>query len=481
MSFQLTLGVRFAAKLTAVLANGRRHEDHGRMQTNYKLAAVTALCSAAALAAATPAEMLRVSEPARHTLAPDVAVDSRGNVVVIWLDKEPAGAAARGSDTGMDHAGMQHGAGAPPDRHLSSMDLYFARSTDGGRRFSKPVRVNRAPGQVWGFAVSKPKVAIAPTGTIHIAYPANAVSSVPGKSVLVMYYTRSTDGGKSFEQPRLLHQIPALDQSAFMDGGFTSAHAFGSIGVAPDGSVHAIWVDTRDWDRERGAGTAYYSRSTDDGKTFTPEAAALPTDVCPCCQIMLAFDAASNVFVGARQVTSDGHRNSSIGRMPAGSGKVTQRARMAAAPWKLEGCPLKPTVVAVDGSTVYAAAYHGGETPAGIYAAVSKDGGATFAPEFSIHPNAAVSDAPALVLAGGVQPVIAWHAKTTGVRRVFWRSLARGAGAMGAINELPSPEGSAQAPALAARPDGRVQLAWQQGEQILTTIIDPRGVLRAAR
>jgi hypothetical protein len=451
------------------------------METKYLLAALTALCSSAALAASVPAGMFQVSDPARHTLAPEVAVDSRGNVVVIWLDKEPATATAVTSDAGMDHAGMQHGAGAPPDRHLSSMDLYFACSTDGGRHFSKPLRVNREPGQVWGFAVSKPKVAIARTGTIHITYPANAVSSVPGKSVLVMYYTRSTDGGKSFEQPRLLHQIPALDQSAFMDGGFTTAHAFGSIGVAPDGSVHAIWVDTRDWDRERGAGSAYYTRSTDDGRTFTPEAAALPTDVCPCCQIMLAFDAASNVYVGARQVTGDGYRNSSIGRMPAGSGRVAQRARMATVPWKLEGCPLKPTVVAVDGSTVYAAAYHGGESPAGVYAAVSTNGGESFATEFAVHPDAAVSDAPALVLAGGVQPVIAWHAKTTGVRRVFWRSLARGGGAMGAINELPAPEGSAQAPALAARPDGRVQLAWQQGEQILTTIIDPRTALSVAR
>jgi hypothetical protein len=450
------------------------------MKTNRLLAVVTALCSTCLLAASLPAGMVRVSDAARHTLAPDVAVDSRGNIAVIWLDKEPAAAAAPASDTDMEHAGMQHGAGGPPDRHLSSMDLYFARSTDGGHRFGKPVRVNREPGQVWGFAVSKPKVAIAPTGTIHIAYPANAVSSVPGKSVLVMYYTRSTDGGKSFEQPRLLHQVPALDQSAFMDGGFTTAHAFGSIGVAPDGSVHAIWVDTRDWDRERGAGSAYYTRSTDDGRTFTPEAAALPTDVCPCCQIMLAFDATSNVYVGARQVTGDGHRNSSIGRMPAGRGKVTQRARMATVPWKLEGCPLKPTVVAVDGNKVYAAAYHGGESPAGVYAAVSTNGGESFAPEFSIHPDAAVSDAPALVLAGGAQTVIAWHGKTSGVRRVFWRSLASG-GAMGAINELPAPEGTAQAPALAARPDGRVQLAWQQGEQILTTIIDPRAALRVAR
>lgn len=422
-----------------------------------------------AVAAPMPAGMVRVSGAARHTLAPEVAVGPRGEIAVIWLDKEPTA----GADS--NHAEMQHGpGGAPPDRHLSSMDLYFARSTDGGRRFSKPQRVNREPGQVWGFAVSKPKIAVAATGTVHIVFPANMPARVPGKTVLVMYYTRSTNGGRSFETPRLLHAIPDIDQSAFMDGGFTTAHAFGSIGVAPDGSVHAIWVDTRDWDRERGAGSAYHVRSTDDGRSFSAESAALPTDVCPCCQITLAFDAASDVFVGARQVTADGQRNSTVGRMPAGGSQVLTRARLASVPWKLEGCPLKPTVVAVDGNTVYSAAFHGGENPAGVYAAISTDGGASFAPEFAIHPEAAVSDAPALALAGAGLPVIAWHGKTTGGRRVFWRTLGRGGSGMGPITELPAPAGVAQAPALAARPDGRLQIVWQQAEEIYTTTLDPR-------
>lgn len=448
------------------------------MKANRLLAAVSALCSSFVLAASAPGTMVRVSDAARHTLAPDLAVGPKGEIGIIWLDKEPGTATIGSASTAQDHAGMQHqqgaGAGAAPDRHLSSMDLYFARSTDGGRSFGKPARVNRVPGQVWGFAVSKPKIAIAPTGTVHIAFPANAVSAVAGKSVLVMYYTRSTDGGGTFEEPRLLHRIPAVDQSAFMDGGFTSAHAFGTIGVAPDGGVHAIWVDTRDWVRDPGAGSAYYSQSSDDGRTWSAEAAALPVDVCPCCQITLAFDAASNLYVGARQVTNNGERNSTIGRMPAGTGKVATRARLAARPWNLEGCPLKPTVVAVDGNTIYSAAYHGGENPAGVYAAVSTDGGASFAAEFAIHPQAAVSDAPALVLADNGQPLIAWHAKMSGVRRVFWRTLAHGSEPMSPVSELAAPQGTAQSPALALRADGRVQLAWQQGEQIFTTVIDPR-------
>jgi hypothetical protein len=207
----------------------------------------------------------------------------------------------------------------------------------------------------------------------------------------------------------------------------------------------------------------------------------MPVDVCPCCQITMAFDAASNLYIGARQVTDNGQRNSTVGRMAAGSGKVGPRARIAQKAWEIEGCPLKPTVVAVAGSTVYAAAYHGAESPAGVYMAVSTDGGSNFGAEFAVHPQAAISDAPALTLAAGTQPVIAWHGKTTGVRRVFWRALAAGGGGLGPVHELAAPEGSSQAPALAARRDGLVQIVWQQGEQIFTNTLDPRGELRVSR
>jgi len=428
--------------------------------------------------AADAAGVVRVSDPSRQTLAPEVAVGRDGSVNVIWLDKNPqqVSSVTERHETQLDHAGQAH-------RHLSSMDLWFARSTDGGASFGAPVRVNDQTGMVWGFAVSKPKVAIARSGTIHVIFPANAlgpdVDGQPGKPVLVMYYTRSTDAGASFERPRLLHSLPAVDQSAFMDGGFSSAHAFAALGVAPNGTVHAIWVDTRSMQQGDTAAAAYSAVSTDDGASWSTETAALPEDVCPCCQITIAFDERSTVYIGSRQVTDHGTRNSTIARAVAGNAVLGAPVQTGGKEWQLDGCPLKPTVVAVQGRRVYTAAYNGGESPAGVYFSMSADAGKTFGASSAVHPGATVSDAPTVVLARGA-PLLAWHAKTTGPRRIFWRSATRD-GEFGPVHELAAPEGTAQHPALAARPDGRVQLVWQHGEQILTTVIDPRAPLAASR
>ena len=54
------------------------------------------------------------------------------------------------------------------------------------------------------------------------------------------------------------------------------------------------------------------------------------------------------------------------------------------------------------------------------------------------------------------------------------RTLDASGTALGAPVELAAGEGSTQAPALAARPDGRAQIAWQQGDLIYTTALDVR-------
>lgn len=474
----------------------------------FSAAAVSTLLATLLLASTARAtEGVAVSPAGRHTLAPELAVAPNGDVAVIWLDRNPVNAAANNNSVAdnqadsaattqpkaqasmapptamqheeMQHERMQHGAGAPPDRHTSSMDLWFARSSDGGRHFSAPVRVNDEPGMVWGFAVSKPNLAISHSGTIHIIFPANKVRA-DGKTTLVMYYTRSTDAGKTFEAPRLLHHVPDIDQSEFMDGGFTSAHAFGAIGIAPNGTVHVLWVDTRKMKAGESAAAAYTAVSSDDGRSFTSEHAALDDGVCPCCQLSIAFDAQSNMYLGSRRVTADGHRNSTVARFAAGNRAASaKRVPIGGTPWKIDGCPLKPTVVAVDGRHVYAAAYNGAESKPGVYFSASNDSGAHFGAMRALQADASVSDAPAIAIANGL-PVMAWHGKTSGGKRVFWRTAARGGALLGPVQELDSPAGSAQTAALAARPDGKVQIVWQQGEQIYTTALTPQAPVAVA-
>jgi thiol-disulfide isomerase/thioredoxin len=430
----------------------------------------------AAYGQAPEARVVAVAATGHRVLAPEVAVGPRGEVAVIWLDAASAPVEAAAAAAAAGAAGA---AAARHDRHDSAMDLWFARSTDGGASFGPAVRINSEAGTVWGFAVSKPKIAIGRAGTIHVVFPASSRDPRTGKTALVMAYARSADGGRHFAPQRLLHRMLDIDQSAFMDGGFTIAHAFGTVGVAPDGSVHAVWVDTRDMQATHGSAAAWTAVSRNDGRSFGPETVALADGVCPCCQLSIAFDAQSRLYLGSRRVTDDGHRNSSVAHAhDAHATRLQAPVQTSLAPWLLEGCPLKPTVVGIVGNDVFTAAYDGAETPAGVYLSVSRDQGATFGAARALHAEATVSDAPALAAsAHGV--FVAWHAKVgAGTRTVYWRHIDAQSLAMGPVTQVDetagagAPVGAAQSPALAARPDGRVQLVWQRGGDIATTVLD---------
>ncbi len=417
-----------------------------------------------ALPAATGAPLV-VSTPDQLALAPDVAVGPKGEVAVLWLAKgDPDSATEKAAAAERAQSGHSH---------LSSMNLYVAVSDDGGTSFGPPVRVNPESDAVWGFAVSRPRVAFGPKGTLHVAYPANEHNQNIDKPVLTAHYTRSTDGGKTFEAARRLSTLTDSDMSQVIHGGFASVAAFGTLGVAPNGDVYLAWIDTRLMKAPTDNATVFGIVSRDDGRTFTQDAVETDSNVCPCCQVTLAFDSKSRPYLGSRIVTADNVRMSSVAHADGRGGKFGTRVSTGGTPWHINGCPLKPTVLAVRGSTVYTAAHNGAETPPGVMLATSRDGGASFSTPLAAHPGAQVSDAPALSLVAGDRAMIAWHAKTDGPRRIYYRTLDAAGAPIGAPVALASGEGTAQNPALATRPDGRAQLAWQQDDRIYTLAIDP--------
>ncbi|NDB24935.1 MAG: exo-alpha-sialidase, partial [Gammaproteobacteria bacterium] len=113
--------------------------------------------------------------------------------------------------------------------------------------------------------------------------------------------------------------------------------------------------------------------------------------------------------------------------------------------------------------------YTAGEQPPGAYVVRSTDGGKSWSKPMLAHEGAVTSDAPVLTLAGKTLHLF-WHAKMAdGVRRVFTRASSDMGASFGPVSELPTPTGApAQLPAIAGRPDGSVQVAWQQGTEVRT-------------
>ena len=400
---------------------------------------------------------LSISPEGQKASAPDIAVNSKGEVAVLWVDRSPQ---EKPVDGAHNH-----------DRHLAVTDVYVAISKDGGNTFSAATKVNASSGAVWGQQVSRPRIVGTPNGTWHIAYAANDTHPTLNKTLLTTHYTRSVDGGQSFEAPKRLSAITDQDMSGVIHGGFASAAAFGTMAAAPDGSVHVYWIDTRHMKPDSDSGALYGSTSRDDGKTFTADKQFIDTGVCPCCQLTAVANSRSEIVLGSRRVEKDSFRPATVMTLSRTDKSIHDRQPIGGAPWQINGCPLKPTVVAVHGTKVFAAVHNGGETRPGVIFSVSGDGGKSFKPHGIVHPNAAVSDAPTIAV-NGSRVLLAWHAKVgNSPRRVFYRFYSLSGEPMGDARELDSSAGPSQYPVAAARPDGSFQLLWQQADRIWATNI----------
>ena len=153
-----------------------------------------------------------------------------------------------------------------------------------------------------------------------------------------------------------------------------------------------------------------------------------------------------------------------------GGETFTIDGRLDLAPWKINGCPLKPTELAVDGLNVYAVTYTAGEDPAGLYVTVSKDGGKTFSGKQQVHPEAVYSDAASLAVDDMGNVRIVWHAKINGLRRLFTSVSLDEGQSFSLPVEMNIPDGKSQFPATAVGIDGTVYVIWEhENEEVFIT------------
>lgn len=406
----------------------------------------------------------RISVEGRRAISPEIAIGPDGAINVIWLDK-----------------GLTADRPPPKPRkpgehsHRSATDLYFTRSEDGGETWSAPVHVNPDAGGVWGFAVSKPRVEVGPTGTIHVFYPANDKSPKTGLDVVSARYTRSTDNGKSFAEPIVLNRPAELDREDILGEGLTMTNSFGTMGVAPDGTVITAWQDVAQMKDSADGADGAVAISTNDGASFEAERIALPgNDVCPCCQLTLAFGE-ETAYMGYRKIYADG-RDSTVARSIDGGRTFSGEGRLDLARWDINGCPLKTTEMAIDGERLYVATFTGGEDPAGVYFSRSEDGGRTFSGSRQVHSAAGYSDAPTMTIdASGVVRIV-WHAKVGGLRRLFTAVSVDAGETLSEPVEVATPAGKSAYPATAVAADGTVWVTWQQeNEEVFVTVLPAPG------
>ena len=147
---------------------------------------------------------------------PSIGVDGQGTIYIAWRDGRKGNA-----------------------------DIFFAKSADGGKTFSKNSQLNDDRGVAYQ---GNPTLAVNSKGLVAVAWS----DARNGKDDI--YITVSKDQGRTFSANRRVNDDPE-----------TTAHSHPSLAVDETGTVYAAWEDFRNDNSD-----IYLARSLDGGATFGP-------------------------------------------------------------------------------------------------------------------------------------------------------------------------------------------------------------------
>ena len=204
------------------------------------------------------------SSPNPHTAwGQQIAVDSNGNTNIVWLDNSPGYYAvlfSRSSDLGLTFSAPQNlsndpgGSSAPNIAVDSAGNInvvwaaqsgnqtgFFSRSTDGGNTFSAPVSISN-------YLTTTPEITLDFSGNIYLGW---VDASSPYHN---LFFSRSNDGGITFSTPVQVTNRPPVGNARVP-----------LIAADAAGNINLLWNDCLS------DCSIKFSRSSDGGASFSPQ------------------------------------------------------------------------------------------------------------------------------------------------------------------------------------------------------------------
>ncbi len=292
---------------------------------------------------------------------PQTAVDAAGKVHLIYLKGEEG-----------------------------NSDIFYLTSTDDGKTWGKPLRVNSQSGAAIATGtVRGAHLAIGKGNRPHIAWMGSSTAqpTAPNDST-PMLYTRLNDAGDAFEPQRNI-----ITKATGLDGG-------GSLAADNAGNIYVAWHAPTPGKKGEMNRAVWLATSSDDGQTFSNEAQmnSDPTGACGCCGMRLGIDAKGNLMAlyrAANSETRDIYLLESAGKSKFAGSMIESLA--------IKTCPMSTAAFARGNDQTFAAWETGGQVSfAPIDSKTSRAGTSIAAPgkgQNRKHPTLAVDKEGYILLA----------------------------------------------------------------------------------
>jgi hypothetical protein len=235
----------------------------------------------------------------RGELGLSAALDGQGRLWVVSKESAAAG----------DHVVLKH-------------------SSDDGKSWSAPLRVNSQPEAVAAPGEERPRLLFGSKNQLYVLWTRPGSKNYAGD----IRFAVSTDAGSSFSLPMTINQ-----------DGQPISHRHATIAEDGNGHLYVVWIDRRDVEQAKAKGlphpgaSLYYAFSGDGGKHWQGDF-KLSDASCDCCRLALQIDADGSPVLFWRQVFAASERDHALARLsPDGQGLNLTRATFDR--WQVEACP----------------------------------------------------------------------------------------------------------------------------------------------
>ncbi len=268
--------------------------------------------------------------------------------------------------------------------------VYVDYSTDLGKTFSAPVRINRESQRIKVSGENRPGIAVDRSGRVSVIYAAE------GTQPIALYFSTSTDNGRSFSTPK-----PLSDKAA-------EANSFqGRLVLDSSDQAHIFWLDERDRTDWRQPGNAIYYTTAGGQSNLDFTNRKLSDTLCECCRIAAAVDNSGQPVLFARFIYPGSIRDHGLLRTRA-DGKEAPSWRITFDQWEIKGCPEHgPAISISDDNRHHIAWFTQGSVRQGLFYAYSSDRGQSFSDPLPFGTLEKMSSHPD-IMARGKHVILTW-------------------------------------------------------------------------